>query len=78
MKNARELEHLIVTELRDLRGLESKLDQRFARLGEASRRTRASFVKGLLDLEERTRGVEELIDTLAKDAHQAAPASALI
>jgi hypothetical protein len=70
MKNARELESRIVTELRDLKGLESELDQRFARLGEASPRTRASFVKGLLDLKQRTRGVEELIDALATDAYQ--------
>lgn len=78
MKNARQLEHLIVTELRDLKGLESKLDQRFASLGEASPGTRASFVKGLLDLKERTRGVEKLIDALAQDAYQTVPASALI
>jgi|HubBroStandDraft_1064217.scaffolds.fasta_scaffold797033_1 hypothetical protein len=78
MKNARELERRIVTELRDLKGLECRLDQRFARLGEASPRTRASFFKGVLDLKRRTRGVEELIDALAKDAYQTASASALI
>jgi hypothetical protein len=76
MKNARELESRIVTEIRDLKGLESRLDQRFASLGEASPRTRASFLKGLLDLKKRTRGVEELIDTLGKDAYQTASASA--
>ena len=78
MNNARDLESRIVLELRDLKGLESELDQRFARLGEASLRTRASFVKGLRDLAQRTRGVEELIDTLAKDAYQTSPASMLI
>jgi hypothetical protein len=78
MTNVRELERRIVTELRDLKGLELRLDQRFARLGEASPKTRASFLKGLLDLKKRTRGVEELIDTLAKDAYQMASASALI
>jgi hypothetical protein len=75
MKNARELERRIVTELQDLRGLESRLDQRFTRLEEASPKTRASFLKGLLDLKKRTRGVEQLIDTLANDAYQTASAS---
>src|ERR1700733_554716 len=36
MRNLRELESRIVAELRDLRGLEFKLDQRFAGLGAAS------------------------------------------
>jgi hypothetical protein len=78
MNNARELERRIVTELRDLKGLESRLDQRFRRLGEASPRTRASFLKGLLDLEKKTRGVEELVDILAEDAYDTASAAALI
>jgi hypothetical protein len=78
MRERQELESLIVTELRDLKGLESKLDQCFAGLRLASPRTRASFIRGLMDLEERARGLEELIDTLATGASRQTPASALV
>jgi hypothetical protein len=78
MRDIRKLESLIVMELRDLKGLESKLDQRFAGLRAASPRTRASLLKGVMDLEERARGLDELIDELAAGARRATPASALV
>ncbi|HEY1755448.1 MAG TPA: hypothetical protein VGG72_08635 [Bryobacteraceae bacterium] len=78
MRERHVLESLIVTELRDLKGLESKLDQRFAGLRVASPRTRASFLRGLMDLDERARGLEELIDALAAGVSQSSSASALI
>jgi hypothetical protein len=64
MRNLGRLESLIVTELQELRGLESKLDQRFAGLGAASSNARVSFLEGLMDLEERARGLEQLVDAL--------------
>jgi hypothetical protein len=67
MRNLREIEGRIVTELRDLRGLESKLDQRFAGLSAASSKARLSFLAGLMDLEERARGLEKLVDALNED-----------
>ena len=66
MREVRELEGLIVTEIRDLRGLESKLDRRFASLEAGSPRTRAFFLKGLMDLDKRARGIEDLIDALSQ------------
>ena len=62
-----ELEKLIITELRELRGLKDRLDQGFAVLGFASPQVRLSFLMGLIDLEERTRGLERLIDSLNED-----------
>ena len=64
MRTPSELEKLIVIELRELRGLENKLDQGFPVLGVASPRARLSFLMGLIDLEERTSGLERLIDSL--------------
>jgi hypothetical protein len=64
MRTPSELEKLIVTELRELRGLEDKLDQGFAVLGVASPGARLSFLMGLIDLQERTCGLERLIDSL--------------
>ena len=67
MQTPSEREELIVTELRELKGLEDKLDQGFAVLGVASPRARLSFLMGLIDLEERTRGLERLINSLNED-----------
>ncbi len=71
MRNLRELESRIVTELRDLRGLESKLDQRFAGLSAASSEARLSFLASLVDLEKRARGLEKLVDALNTNHHTA-------
>ena len=67
MRNLRELESRIVAELRDLRGLEFKRDQRFAGWGAASSGARLSFLAGLMDLEERAHGLEKLVDALNHD-----------
>ena len=71
MRERRELETRIVTELRDLKGLELKLDRKFAGLRLATPGTRASFLEGLMVLEERARGLEELIDSLAEGPQEA-------
>jgi hypothetical protein len=65
MKNRRELEGRIVLELRTLKSLESKLNQRFAGLAAASSTARISFMAGLMNLAERTRKLEELVDSLS-------------
>jgi hypothetical protein len=65
-----DLEGLIVSELEELKGREARLDRRFASLRAASPRTRASFLKGLMDLDEHARRVEELIEWSAKSARQ--------
>jgi hypothetical protein len=64
MRNPSELEKLIVSELQEVRGLENKLGRGFAVLGVASPRARLSFLSSLVDLQERTRGLERLIDSL--------------
>jgi hypothetical protein len=64
MRTSSELEKLIVTELREVKGLEESLDRGFAVLGFASPRARVTFLMGLIDLEARTRGLEQLIDSL--------------
>ncbi len=58
------LEGQIVASLQEIKGLQSGLDQRFKTLGNASRQARFSFLLNLLDLQERARGLEELIAAL--------------
>lgn len=67
METRSELEELIVTELRELKGLEDKLDRGFAALGFAPPGGRMSFLMGLIDLEEKARGLERLIDSLTEN-----------
>ncbi len=70
------LEKQIVTELRELKGLECQLDRRFASLSAASPRIRASFLQSVMDLEEKATGIERLIDVLAGRTHPSAAATA--
>jgi hypothetical protein len=70
------LEEKIVTELRELKGLECQLDRKFARLSAASPKIRASFLQSVMDLEDKATGIDRLIDVLAGDAHPAIPATA--
>jgi hypothetical protein len=58
------LEGQIVAGLQEIKGLLSGLDQRFKTLGNASRHARFSFLLKLLYLQERARGLEELIAAL--------------
>jgi len=64
----RELEGLIVIGLRELKGLESGLDRQFAGLKSGSSKARESFLLNLMDLEERARWLEQLIDALEDGA----------
>jgi hypothetical protein len=78
MRNRRELEGRIVLELRELKGLESKLNQRFAGLAAASSTARISFMAGLMDLAERARGLEELVDSLNEGIHWISPDAVML
>jgi hypothetical protein len=76
MCSRRELETLIVIGLEELRGLETHLNQRLAALGKASRQRRISFLRNLIDLEERSRQLEELVDALDEGSRRTAPVAA--
>jgi hypothetical protein len=58
------LEGLILMGLQDIRNLESRLDRRIATLGTAPQKTRLSFLRNVIDLQERTRRLEKLVGVL--------------
>jgi|SRR5579862_3012766 len=64
MWSRNELEGLIVMGLRDIRSLECLLGRRFATLGTAPQKTRLSFLRNLIDLQEKTRRLEKLVSVL--------------
>ena len=60
----RQLEGLIVLGLRELKGLETGLNRQFAGLRRAPVRDRRAFLGSLVELEQRARRLEQLIDAL--------------
>lgn len=72
------LEGQIVAGLQEIKGLQSGLDQRFTILGNASRNARISFLLSLIDLQERARRLEELVNVLEDTTCQTAPAGVSI
>lgn len=64
------LEGQIATGLEEVKGLQSGLNRRFRSLGTASRQAHISFLLNLIDLQERARWLEGLVDALDDSAHR--------
>lgn len=76
MVSGREIEHMILIALDEIRALERNLSRRFGTLATARKTARVAFLLSLKDLDSRTRRLERLIGALDQTIRYTTPAAA--
>jgi hypothetical protein len=76
MVSRREIEHMILDALNEIRALERNLSRRFGALATARKTARMAFLLSLKDLDSRTRRLERLMEALDQTSRYTTPAAA--